>query len=343
MRIITNHKFWAFVGRFSLVYVLTYTAAAVIFLTIQNALPAPGRVALDFFQPYALGVREIAAQVLVGGVIALVLYPFYDTIVKEKSGWLVLFAALWGVALLGSLEPKPGSFEGMLYLEAGWTEHLLVLAAGALQTLLFCRLFLPWERRQKAEEWAEERARKRTEKKAGAGPKRQISAAKLIRGYVGRFTFLHVVIYILVGAAFYQISGYEEALATMEEFALWRDLENIVMPFVILFGQVFRGGILALLLYPFYPTYLDKRHGWLLLFGLLFGLKVMVIAISIPASFQEFILALETSKTGLPEIIAQTLLFSGVFFAWERRKMKKAGKEEVKIEGKEVSSPAAGN
>lgn len=305
-------KFWGYLGRFSLVYMTTYTVIALAFLNIQHTLPPSARIALDFYEPYSVGLREATAQLIIGGVIALVLYPFYDMIVKGDRGRLILFAAIWGVAILGSLEPRPGSIEGMIYTETTFAEHFLVLAAGAIQVLLFAWLFLRWERRRAG-------TAGRPVHEGHEHPRE----TQNIKGYTARYTLLHVLIYILIGIVFYQVSGYDEALATMEEFKLWRELENLAMPLVILFGQVVRGGVLALLLYPFYSIYMKKPHGWLLLFGLLFGLKVMFIAISIPSTMEEFLQSLQASATGLPEIIAQTLAFSLVFFIWEKRRKKK--------------------
>ncbi len=324
MKKTVSNKIWGFVGRFTLLYAVTYTAIAIVFLNIQSALPASGRVGLDYFEPYSVSLTGTLAQVIIGAVIALVLYPFYDNIVKGERGWLILFAALWGVVLLGSLHPKPGTIEGMLYTEITSAEHFLVIAAGAVQVLLFAWLFLRWER------WSAG-AREDGDSTTAETSKPEESASKRIRGYVGRYTLLHLPIYIVVGVLFYEISGYEEALATMEEFALWRPLENIVMPFVILFGQIIRGAILALLLYPFYNTYIRKQHGWLLLFGLLFGLKVLASVISVPETADLFMQGLQDMKTGMPEITAQTLLFAWLFFIWERKRNKKAAKGNLPV------------
>lgn len=80
-----------------------------------------------------------------GVVLAFVLYPFYDCIVKGNHGGLILFGALWGLAILGSLEPLPGSIEGLIYTETTLVEHFMVLIAGAVQVMLFSWLFLRWE------------------------------------------------------------------------------------------------------------------------------------------------------------------------------------------------------
>ncbi len=108
-----KNNIWGFMGRFTLSYVVIYTFIAIVFLNIQNALPASGRVGLDFFQPYSISITGTLEQAIIAAIMALVLYPFYNTLVRGKRGWLVILVALWGVALLGSLHPKPGTIEGM--------------------------------------------------------------------------------------------------------------------------------------------------------------------------------------------------------------------------------------
>lgn len=142
----TNLVFRGYLGRFTLIYVITYAIVAVLFLIIQGLLPASERVALDFFKPYrSLDFIVIIAQIIRGCIMALVLYPFYDITVRNKRGWFILFGALWGLAMLGSLEPLPGSIEGMIYTETTFLEHFMVMTAGAIQVLLFTWLFLTWE------------------------------------------------------------------------------------------------------------------------------------------------------------------------------------------------------
>jgi hypothetical protein len=302
------NKMWSYLGRFTITHVITYSVIAIAFLALQNALPASQRVALDFFAPYPpFTFLIICNQILRAGIMALVLYPFYDIIVEKDRGWLILFAALWGLVLVGSLEPKPGTIEGMIYTETTLFEHLLVLAAGAMQTLLFSWLFLRWETAQGV-------------KGKPYHPVAIQITAETKAGYVRRYIFLHVLIYFIVGGLFYQISGYDEALATMEIFQLWRPLESSFMVAVVFLGQIFRGTMLALLLYPFYHTYIKKQGGWLLLFGLLFGLQVLGSIFSIPTTIADLIISL---KTGIAEITVQTLLFSWFFFRWERKANKK--------------------
>ena len=147
-----NKGLWRYVGRFSLIHIITYSVIAIMFLHVQEMLPTVNRVALEFYKPYrSLGFLVLFAEGLRGAVLALVLYPFYDRIVKGNHGGLVLFGALWGLAILGSLEPLPGSIEGLIYTETTLVEHFMVLIAGAIQVMLFSWLFLRWEYRFKTE------------------------------------------------------------------------------------------------------------------------------------------------------------------------------------------------
>ncbi len=287
-----------FTGRFALAYIIFYIAVGVLFLNLQHVLPAASRTALDFYEPYNLGFDNLVAQLLLGAFLALVLYPFYDLLVKGDRGLLILFAALWGVSLLGNLEPKPGSIEGMIYTQTTFLEHFLVIIAGAIQFICFSLVFLRWEQRlgqgdirqgdrspvmplngRKAGEIAGGQGGETATSPAGA---ESAAPARWLRGYTLRFTLIHVIIYWVVGSLFYEISGYEEALATMEAFELWRPLESLGMVMAVFFGQIGRGAFLALILYAFYNTYMSRQNGWLLLFGLLLGLKVF------PALFTPF-------------------------------------------------------
>lgn len=104
-------------------------------------------MALEFYKPYRpLSFTVLFAQGLRGAVLAIILLPFQETIVKGNYGSLVLFGALWGgLGVLGSLEPLPGSIEGLIYTETTLMEHFMVLTASAVQIILFIRLFLCWE------------------------------------------------------------------------------------------------------------------------------------------------------------------------------------------------------
>lgn len=147
-----DRSLWGYVGRFTVAHVIIYTLMATVFLIVQNTLPTSTQVALETFTPYRpVGLFATSGEVIRSVILALVLYPFYETIVRAERGWLVLFAALWGVALVGSVQPMPGSIEGVIYTEIPVLGHIVVLVAGAIEVFAFSWLFLWWERRSNVE------------------------------------------------------------------------------------------------------------------------------------------------------------------------------------------------
>ena len=328
--------FWGYAGRFILLHVATYTVIGGIFLYVQSLVPEARRVALDFeyFSPYrAPGVVSLAAQAARGLILALIFFPFYRTITASRRGGLALFGAMWGVAVFGSVFFFTGTPAGVIYTITSLPEHAAVLAATAVQTALFVRLFLRWETSRGSTGPLEDlRSEFRGGNSGGLadGEEGVRSAPVSKKGHVVRFSLLHLITYWAVGSIFYQISDYQEAMASMEIFQLYRPLESAVMVLGVFFGQIVRGPLLALLLFPFFATWMGKRHGWLLLFGLLFGLTALSSPVFLhltieetlsAASFRQFV---ESWAIGLPEIFTQMLIFSILLFLWESKRMKAA-------------------
>ncbi len=144
-----NKKMWSFVGRFSLVHVLTYVAAGILFMNLQNYADAFTELeGGEHFRSLDSPVVRAAPilQIIRGVIIALVLYPFYNIFIKNKTGWLKLFAVLWGLTFLGAVEPIPGSIEGFIYTDLTFKEHLIGVPEVTVQMLLFSWIFLKWER-----------------------------------------------------------------------------------------------------------------------------------------------------------------------------------------------------
>lgn len=143
-------------------------------------------------------------------------------------------------------------------------------------------------------------------------------------GYLGRFTLINFLIYMIAGIIFMELAGYEEAFLSMGAFKLYRPLDSPILPVLVFTGQLIRGPLLALFLYPFHGKFIQDKRGWLLLFGLLFGLKVIsplwLRELYIPLNINQLMELIGVLQTGLPEIIVQTLVVSFLFFKWERRR-----------------------
>ena len=303
----------SYLSVFSLLFVIVYFVISPIFLLIQGLLPESHTVALRLYESFReVSSVSIIGQFLRGLAFALIFYPFLEFFLKNRRGKLIMFLSMWAVALIGSVEPQPGSFEGIIYTFITFWEHLLVILAVAIQMGVFVLLFF------KLMEYFNK------EKKQVKKEKEEVLEldSKKIKKYSMRFLVVHFLTYMIVGSIFYEISGYGEALETMEIFKLWRPQEEIVSVLLVFFGQIFRGLFLALLLYPFYHLYINKKNGWLLLFLLMFGLT----ALGSPLFLTEFILFEGTLidffkelVIGIPEIFSQMLVFSLIFFFWQKR------------------------
>jgi hypothetical protein len=300
-----------YLGRFTLVHVLAYVLVGAVFLSIQDAIPAADRVAIDFFEPYRpIGITVLGWELVRGALLAVVLSPFYGDILGRDRGWLVLFTAVLGLTIVGSVEPMAGSIEGVLYTETTAVAHLAVLGASVVGVGLFTGAFFWWERRATTDV---------------SGGRRNSLVDREVRGaipkYVGRFTVVHVVTYVLAGIAFFELQDYETAFATMEAFELYRPLDGAV-GILVFPTQIVRGAFLAALLVPFYSTIFRHDRGWLYLFGLFLGMTLF----GAPNLLQEFVETLASGSlaeafVGTAEVTVQMAVFSLLLWWWERRSL----------------------
>lgn len=301
---------WIFIARFALIHIAIYLAIAAVFLLFQNSLSESNRVALDMYQPFrTLSLTSIAGQLLRGLAFGVVFYPFYNVVFNRKGGRLLLFLSMWAVGLLCSVEPQPGSIEGIIYTVISAKEHISVIIAVGIQMLLFAWLIF----------WVESFFAKNKSFQLDASFSLK---SQNLKGYTLRFMAVHLFTYWVVGGIFYEISGYNDALESMEIFKLWRPMENLQAVLLVFFGQIFRGTLLALLLYPYYESYISKKCGWALLYLLMIGLTILgspiflTEFIDFSGSASEFIQSL---AVGIPEIFSQMLVFSLLFFYWQKK------------------------
>ncbi len=300
----------AFVGKFLVLHLVSFALIAVVFLLFKSNLPESKRIALNYYEPFRLfDMLSVTGQALRGLAFAFIIYPFYDLVFKNKKGRLLLFLSIWGLALICSVEPQPGSIEGVIYTTITFTEHVAVILFVAMQAILFVWLIFKWEAHQ---------PQFPTHKIANT----LFPEKHKLKSYTIRFTIMHLLTYWIVGSIFYQMANYNDALETMEVFELWRPLENLPAVFLVFGGQIVRGVLLAVGLYPFYNHYIYKKYGWALLYLLLAGLTIL----GSPIFIREFIAFqgnttefLESLIIGIPEIFSQMLIFSLLFFFWQKK------------------------
>lgn len=139
-----------FLWRVASVHTLAYFAAGVLALAVMayGERFSSGTMAglmrpLD--SPWvALGP---ALQLLRGVIIALVLYPFREIILRSHDGWIKLWLLIVGLSYISSIGPTFGSFEGYIYTKATLAEHLLGVPEMLVYTLLFSWGLCAWYRK----------------------------------------------------------------------------------------------------------------------------------------------------------------------------------------------------
>lgn len=140
-------------------------------------------------------------------------------------------------------------------------------------------------------------------------------------GCLKRFSFSHVVTYLVCGLIFMNLFGYENEFLSNEHFAHFRPLNSPIVQAAVLF-QFIRGGLFAAVLYPFRDKIIESKYGWLMLFGVIWGLTCIGAVNTAPGSIEGFIYTevdLKTHLIGMPEVISQALSFSVLYWLWERR------------------------
>jgi len=146
-----SKHFWGFVGRFTLLHILTYVLAGVTFMYLSNYAEAFRTPTLrDYMRPtddpiVALG---IPLQIPRGILLAIVLYPFRPVFVTGRWGWLKLWGVMWVLMGIGAVVAAPGTLEGLVYTKFGFGNPLVGLPEVTVQMLAFTWLLYTWERRQ---------------------------------------------------------------------------------------------------------------------------------------------------------------------------------------------------
>lgn len=139
-----------------------------------------------------------------------------------------------------------------------------------------------------------------------------------------RATACHMVSYFVAGLLAYTLMDYKGLFQTpgLSQLMLPIDSPWIAAGPAL---QVFRGLVLAVVLYPFRRVFLDESKGWLKLFVLVVGLSVLSPSGPAPGSLEGLLytkLTLMQHLRGLPEVVLQNLMFAWAFVAWTLRPKK---------------------
>ena len=79
-----------------------------------------------------------------GALFGLIFYLLREIIFNRKRGWLVLWAVLAGIGILGTFGPTPGSLEGMIYTVVPISIQLLGLPEVLIQSFVLSFVLYYW-------------------------------------------------------------------------------------------------------------------------------------------------------------------------------------------------------
>lgn len=146
----TDVRFGRFLARVTACHVVTYFVCGVIaYFAFDYAGASASADVSCYLRP--IGSKWIpwgpSLNVVRGFIFALALFPFRNVFLQERFGWLKLWGLLFGLCILSTAGPAPGSVEGLIYTQMPWTVQLLNLRETVAQTLAFSYLLVAWHRR----------------------------------------------------------------------------------------------------------------------------------------------------------------------------------------------------
>jgi hypothetical protein len=148
-------------------------------------------------------------------------------------------------------------------------------------------------------------------------------------GFSGRMIVTHFTTYFFAGvlsvATGLHIYAYYGANPDPLFTALQRPLSDPLVMAGPLF-QLLRAAIFSLALFPFRSVFLERKWGWVYLWGLFLALAIFAPAGEAPGSIEGVVytkLPVLFHLLYLPELLVQTLVFSWLFVTWEHHKGKR--------------------
>jgi len=147
-------------------------------------------------------------------------------------------------------------------------------------------------------------------------------AVKRFLGFVFRVTVLHTVTYWLFGLVFGVFLFNYHYWYSVPPLSLYMKPTTSIWVFAGPLFQLIRGPIMALVLYPFRNVFLNRKYGWMYLWGLFFGLAILNAPGPAPGSIEGMVftvIPLWLQIAFLPETVLQTLALSFLIYLWQNR------------------------
>ncbi len=147
---------------------------------------------------------------------------------------------------------------------------------------------------------------------------------KAFLGFTLRVIIAHTLTYFVFGIIMSNVFNYAEIFkqAVIRDYMLPIDQHNVLIgPFM----QPIRGLIFAIGLWPIRSFLIEKKRGWLTLWGLLVTIGILSTPAASPGSIEGMLyskLPMWYHWIGYPEIMLQTLAFSIWLIWWEHQSVK---------------------
>ena len=126
-----------------------------------------------------------------------------------------------------------------------------------------------------------------------------------------KVTVAHVLTYTLCGILAMTLFNYQSSVTAIG----MRNTDDLMVQMAPLF-QIARGALFALVLWLLRPAFMERKHGWLVVWATVAIAGIFNTPATSPGSIEALIYLepagepLNTSVGGTVEILAQTLLFS---------------------------------
>jgi hypothetical protein len=147
---------------------------------------------------------------------------------------------------------------------------------------------------------------------------------KTFLAFALRVIIAHTLTYFIFGMIMSNVFDYGEVFKReiIRDYMLPMDEHNVLAgPFL----QPIRGLIFAIGLWPLRGLLIEKKRGWLILWGLLVTIGILSTPAAAPGSIEGILysrLPMWYHLIGYPEIMLQTLVFSIWLVWWERQSIK---------------------
>jgi hypothetical protein len=138
--------------------------------------------------------------------------------------------------------------------------------------------------------------------------------------FIWKVSSSHMISYFIAGVLAFYFMNYREHYASESLSHLMRPTDS---PWVAIGPalQLFRGALIAFVLYPFRKVFLEDRSGFLKLAWLVFGISFLSTIGPTPGSFEGYlytILPVQYHLLGIPETIIYVGLFSFMVVFWNK-------------------------